>query len=65
MRDILVGYWPLWYPLGAVALVLIASWSSRCARRRVARARRSLVTERDAARSGRLAPAPVDVELMR
>lgn len=64
MRDLLIGYWPLWYLATAVALVLVASWFSRWYQRRLTRARRSL-TEIDAARAGRPSPAPIDVELMR
>lgn len=68
MGDVLVGYWPLWYPVAAAAGIFmgawVCGWLSRWYKRRLARVRRSL-SELEIARAGRPSPAPIDVEPMR
>lgn len=63
LHDLVVGFWPFWYPVAAAAGLFVGSWMSRRWKRRVARARRLL--DREIAASGRPSPAPIDVELMR
>lgn len=64
IRDLVVGYAPLWFLLGAIAVAAGVEWAGRRWDRRVSRARRSL-SELEARAAVRPSPASIDVEPMR
>lgn len=65
MRDLLIGYWPLWLLLGVmVGFALIAVGACRAAALGDEQMRAAL-DEYETARACRPSPAPIDVEPMR
>lgn len=64
IRNLLIGFWPFWYPVAFAAGFFVVACLRRLGGRRLAKARRSL-SEREVALAGRPSPAPIDVELMR
>jgi hypothetical protein len=64
LEQTLIGYWPLFYPFAAAALLALVALARRAGERRLRRARRAL-SDYEIARAGRPSPAPIDVEPLR
>lgn len=65
MRDMLVGYWPLWLLAGVLVALVVIAWSACRAAARALHLAVLELDERAAARALRPSPAPIDVERMR